>query len=363
MNKKFWRFAWGTALLCLVPLVVGLLLWEVLPDRMVNHWNTNWEPDGWVDKLWGITAMPLAMFGGQWLLVGGLFLDRRNVGQNPKLLRVLLCILPGVSNFLGMVLYATALGVEISMDTVMMVLMGLLFVTMGNYLPKCRQNATLGIKLPWTLYNEENWNRTHRFGGKVFFCGGLVMVVLSLLPLEAGVTGLLAVIVAIAVLPTAYSWNLHRRQRAAGTWTQSAASVASAEQVRKLRWVGRVLVVLILIVVCFVCFTGNIDVVFGETAFTIDADFHEDMTVSYAAIDAAELCPEGVSGVRVWGFGSPRLLCGTFENEELGTYTRYSYTQCENAILLRSGEEVLVLSGKDAAETQALYEEILRRIP
>lgn len=48
------------------------------------------------------------------------------------------------------------------------VLLGLLFLWVGNYFPKLRRNRTLGIKVSWTLGNEENWNRTHRFAGKVW---------------------------------------------------------------------------------------------------------------------------------------------------------------------------------------------------
>ncbi len=362
MDKKFWKFAWVTSALCLIPLAVGLLFWEELPARMANHWNAAGEIDGWADKLWVVLSLPLMMFAGQWVMVGGMFLDRRNLKQNPKLVRVILCIMPVVSNILGVVLYSTALGVEIPMDAVMMVMMGLLFMAMGNYLPKCRQNSTLGIKLPWTLYNEENWNKTHRFGGKVFFWGGLLMVPLALLPLESAIAGVLAVLVVLVLLPTGYSWWLHRKQLASGTWIQSAGSIAHAVQTRKLRWFSGVLVAGVLTLVFFLCFTGNIAFVFQENALFIDSDFHDDMTVDYAAIDSAQLCPEGVDGVRIWGFGSPRLLCGTFESTGLGTYTRYSYTQCENAILLRSGERILVLSGETEEATEELYREILAHI-
>ncbi len=366
MDKKFWKFAWLASLLCLLPLVAGFLLWEQLPAQMANHWNIAGQADGWADKLWVVTSLPLMMFGGEWLMVGGLFLDRRNVGQNPKLIRVLLMLFPVISNVMGLLLYATAMEYPLSMPSVsgwMFALLGLLFVAMGNYLPKCRQNATLGIKLPWTLYNEENWNRTHRFGGKVYFWGGLAMMLLSLLPLEAGLTGLLAVIVALAVLPTVYSWRLYKQQVAQGRWTQSAGSVRCSPKVKKLRRLGWCVVAVVCGMIFVVCFTGNISVVFQETAFVIDAAFSNDLTVDYAGIDSAELLPEGVPGVRVWGFGSPRLACGTFENETLGIYTRYTYTGCKSAILLTKDGKALVINGATPEETRQLYETILTHIP
>ena len=55
------------------------------------------------------------------------------------------------------------------------------------------------------------------------------------------------------------------------------------------------------------------------------------------------------------GFSSAKLLLGTFENEEFGRYTRYTYTNPESCIVLTSGEQVLVFSGKDAQETENIY--------
>jgi uncharacterized membrane protein len=54
--------------------------------------------------------------------------------------------------------------------------MGVLFIFIGNWLPKCKQTYTLGIRLPWTLADEDNWNRTHRFAGPVWVVCGLVVM-------------------------------------------------------------------------------------------------------------------------------------------------------------------------------------------
>ncbi len=88
--------------------------------------------------------------------------------------------------------------------------MGLLFLILGNYLPKIRQNRTMGIKLPWTLQSEENWTRTHRLSGFLWVLCGLVMIPLSLLRLWSG--WLFGVLLAVMVLiPAVYSYALHRK--------------------------------------------------------------------------------------------------------------------------------------------------------
>ena len=65
------------------------------------------------------------------------------------------------------IMYRAAFGKEFDLAFFMPAMLGVMFIFIGNYLPKVKQNRTLGIKISWALNNEENWNKTHRFGGKV----------------------------------------------------------------------------------------------------------------------------------------------------------------------------------------------------
>jgi uncharacterized membrane protein len=93
----------------------------------------------------------------------------------------------------------------------MMILMGILFIVIGNYMPKTRQNYTIGIKVPWALDNEENWNRTHRLAGYLWVAGGIALVILAL----AGLTNpvlMIGVVLFFTLVPTFYSWWLHAKK-------------------------------------------------------------------------------------------------------------------------------------------------------
>ena len=95
----------------------------------------------------------------------------------------------------------------------MPLLMGALFMIIGNWLPKCEQTYTMGIKLPWTFASEANWNATHRFGGKVWFFGGII----TMLSAFWGSFWLLMVILALMViLPTVYSYLYYRKHEQEG---------------------------------------------------------------------------------------------------------------------------------------------------
>ena len=120
--------------------------------------------------------------------------------------------------------------------------------------------------------------------------------------------------------------------------------------------------VLICIGVAWLLFTGDINVVYDDTSFTLEADFYSDLTVAYDRIETIEYITEDRPGIRTLGFGSPRLLMGSFENEEYGNYTRYSYVGCDSVVVLRNNEYVLVINGIDEVSTKEIYDTLLERV-
>ena len=100
-----------------------------------------------------------------------------------------------------------------------------------------------------------------------------------------------------------------------------------------------------------------------NTAMQVDVTYYGSTTIPYSEIADAELRGENVPGARTWGLGSFRLLAGLFENEEFGTYTRMTYYNPQSAIVLKTDtDKTYVLSGKDPAETAAIYRQLLTHI-
>ena len=62
------------------------------------------------------------------------------------------------------------------------------------------------------------------------------------------------------------------------------------------------------------------------------------------------------------GFGSVRLSTGTFQNDEFGRYTLYAYTGGEGAVVLKRDGKILVIVGKTAEDTQAIYDTLSAKI-
>ena len=343
----------ASSLLTLLPIVAGLLLWDRFPKKMITHFGITGEPDGWSSVPFAVFAIPLIMLAGHWLCILATFLDKGNTGRNRKPLTMMLWIIPVLSNLCSGIMYALALGAEFSVSSVMVAAMGLMFVVIGNYMPKCKMNSTMGIKVPWTYTSEENWNATHRFGGRVWVIGGLVIILSALVPGEFGVLVMVATTFALAIIPIVYSYRYYKKQAASGD------ALIAPPKTGKGGWIA---LALILVFVAAVLFVGHIDYVFQEDYLLIDTNMYSDHIVYYDAIESVEYREGNVSGSRVGGYGSLRLLMGYFQNEEFGTYIRYTYTNPEACVVLILQDRTVVLGAEDAAGTQQLYQELLTHI-
>ena len=357
-NKKYWLL---TALITLLPMAAGLLLWDKLPDRIPTHFGIDGAADGWSGKGFAVFGIPLMWLAFHLLTWGATRLDKQNRGHNEKVLKLVGLVFPAMSILFAVFMYSRVIPFALDLGMVLLPLLGLFFIAMGNWLPKIKQNTTLGIKLRWTLYNEENWNKTHRFGGYCWVLGGLLLCVTAFLPGAVQLWLIPLQMVLMVLAPTVYSWQLAGKQRKAGTYTESQVS----QKLKKhpvILAVSMVMVALILAGVAFIMFTGDITYTCTDTALTIEADFHEDSTVSYELIDSIEFRETSPEGIREWGFASARLMMGWFQNDEFGGHTRYSYTGTDAYIVISCGEDVLVLNADTEEATRVLYEELLARL-
>ena len=348
-----------TSALTLLPILVGLVLWNRLPDQMPTHWGLNGAVDGWSGKPFAVLGLPLILLAAHWFCVGVTSLDSGNKEQNRKVSALVLWIIPIVSWFSNGIVYAAALDLDVNFVTITLVLMGAMFVAVGNYLPKCKQNRTIGIRIPWTLNDEENWNATHRVGGRIWVVGGVLMLAGCFLPERLGVAMMLALLPVLVLIPVLYSYAFYKKKVREGRSPVTSATMKPLGKRAKIASLVGLASVLVLVV--GLMFTGEIEVCYDEDSFTVEADYYQDLTVEYAAVDRIEYREADKAGIRTFGFGSARLLMGQFKNDEFGAYTRYSYTKCDSCVVLTVGENTLVLSGPDEAATRAIYEELSAR--
>ena len=349
-----------SSLLTLSPILLGLMLWDQLPEQMTTHWGADGVADGWSGRPFAVFGLPLIMLAVHWLCAFFTGLDPKNKGQNRKVFELVLWIIPVVSIFTCGLVYVTAFRCKLQPEMLTFALLGVVFIVIGNYLPKCRQNYTIGIKIKWTLENEENWNATHRMAGKLWVVVGFACLLCGFLPVSFMPVVLVGVITLAVLVPTLYSWNYHKKQLAAGTYSAHTQPVSKKH--KRVRIVSLLSLFVVLAVVGVTMFTGDLNIKYGDVSFTIEASWWEDLTVEYNVIDHVEYRENVHPGVRTFGFGSARLSLGTFKNDEFGPYTRYAYTGQKACVVLHAGEKLLVVTGRDEEDTQAIFHALSERI-
>ena len=213
LKKNKWLMV-VTSIIILLPILGGVLLWDKLPEQVPFHWGVDGEVDGWASKPMAVFGLPPFMLAIQWIciLATGLEPKAKNV-TTTKMLGLVLWIIPVLNLFLHVMVYLAAFGRKVDMAAIMPLFMGALFVVMGNYLPKCKQSYTMGIKLPWTLNDEENWNKTHRLAGKLWVAGGLLTMCCALLTGTAAFTVMMSILVVMCMIPTMYSYRYYKKHK------------------------------------------------------------------------------------------------------------------------------------------------------
>ena len=208
MIKKHLKILIITSIVILLPILAGLILWNQLPEQIPTHWNAAGEIDSWSSKPFAVFGLPCILLAAQWLCMLGTLADPKRENHPDKILHLVLWIIPVISVLLFTLTYAAALGKEVRMELIMPVFIGLVFAIIGNYMPKCKQNYTIGIKIPWTLNSEENWNKTHRFAGRLWVICGLAIMLTGFF---GGFWIFAGVALLMVLAPIIYSYILHRK--------------------------------------------------------------------------------------------------------------------------------------------------------
>lgn len=181
MNKKRLIL---TTLVTLAPVILGVLLYPQLPDSVAIHFDGAGVPNGWAPKAIACFGLPAFLAVVNVLCQVVIAHDPNRGKISGKMLTISAWTIPVISLLVCSATLLLAIGYEISIVTVCTLLMGVLFVLVGNYLPKCRQNYTTGIKLPWTFASEENWNYTHRIAGFAWTLAGIIFLINAVVFIE-----------------------------------------------------------------------------------------------------------------------------------------------------------------------------------
>ena len=208
--------SWGATLYALA----------LFPDRIPLHWNFAGEVDRWGSKLETLTLPALQLLIVAVLAVWPRFdPSRRGPWKAWPLLVaatawVLTLMQLGVLYLTWTTLQGAAPGPAASERGLrwLLVVLGLTFAVLGNYLPKAPQNWVLGVRTPWTLSSPRAWQVTHRVGGWLFLVLGLATVAAAWLwPPQMVLSAMVAALLLVTLYLTVLSWSVWRSEKSAGS--------------------------------------------------------------------------------------------------------------------------------------------------
>ena len=198
-----------TSIVTLLPILIGILLWNKLPDSMATHFNFDNEADGYREKWFAVIIEPFILLALHLIMAMIIAADPRKKNISSRVYGITIWIIPASSLALAVVIYPYNLGIHFNISLFLGIFLGVIYIIVGNYLPKTRQNYTIGFKLPWTYANEENWNKTNRLSGVINIVIGILIIINAAIGMFDIFYSLLAAVIIGNLIPLGYSYFLH----------------------------------------------------------------------------------------------------------------------------------------------------------
>lgn len=208
---KFTRSLLVSVAFVLIAMGVAIWLYPRLPAQVPTHWDLAGNVNGYTPRFWA-AAMPalsvLALALLTWLLP--VISPRKfRIESFTKVFVGLMLVVQAFVLVIGLCVLLGGAGFALPTQKVAMLATGALLMVLGNYMGKLRRNFFIGIRTPWTIASEATWERTHRFGGRLFMLAGVLVLVTS--ALDAPLWVPIACIAAAALIPVIYSYVIYRR--------------------------------------------------------------------------------------------------------------------------------------------------------
>lgn len=183
-----------------------------LPAKVPSHWNAAGEVDGYSSRAFGAFGLPLIMLGLTAFLLVIPRIDplKKNIESFITEYHVFVAAFELFFLLIYLQTILWALGTEISMNAVISVGCGMLFICVGWMIGRAKRNFFIGIRTPWTLMSEEVWARTHALGSKLFYAAGVIALFGTVLPGYA-IWLIVVPTIGAAVISVVYSYVIYQR--------------------------------------------------------------------------------------------------------------------------------------------------------
>ena len=211
--KPSLKSEWLPLLLLAASWVIAVYFYRHFPALVATHWDSSGRVNGYMGRTGGAFFLPVLLSGmyALFLVLPALDPRRQRYESFAPVYHVFKAAILGILLLLFIASGMYNLGYAVNIATITPLLIGLLFIILGNYMGKIKRNWFIGIRTPWTMSSEDVWNKTHRMGGYLMVACGLLMLAVPLVPGKAGFLLVMGAVLTFALATTAYSYLVYRQ--------------------------------------------------------------------------------------------------------------------------------------------------------
>ena len=183
-NKKLFY------ILMFLPLVSSIVALLFLPDLIPAHYNIENKVDRWGSKYEILIFPVVTILFGQFLLLMGRIAKKQEVqGNNNEKngLIIGICSLLIFNIISGVMIYSSLSKAEklsfttFEFEQILFFFVGIIFIVIGNVMPKLKKNSVLGFRTKRSMKNDEIWIKCQRFAGITTMLSGVMIFIFSLI--------------------------------------------------------------------------------------------------------------------------------------------------------------------------------------
>ena len=214
-NSKFLKYFIALLMLSM-PLFYAMYVYDALPETIPIHFNFEGKPDGFGSKD-SIYLAPIIL-GAVGFFVFALIFNiqlidpKRYQESNSAIFKKLAFMLVFFMSSLSFIIVYSSLHPGNFFIKYLFSLMGLLFAFMGYIMPSIKPNYFVGMRLPWTLENADNWTATHKMAGKWWMVGGVLQALIGFVfPAKFAFISFMVIMGLMVAVPTGFSYQFFKK--------------------------------------------------------------------------------------------------------------------------------------------------------
>jgi len=210
-----WKSEIISVITVVATIVTSIISYRYLPEKVISHWNLYGQADGWTSRSFHVIFFP-TLIGFMYLL----FLVLPNIDPKKEryqefatVYNIFRSMILSVLFVIYLIATLVNLGYDINVGKLVPLIIGLMFVVMGRYMDRIKNNWFVGIRTPWTLSSENVWQKTHRLGGWMFVIFGVVLIFTPWMPEKVAMFAFIACIISVILVPLVASYVFYAKEK------------------------------------------------------------------------------------------------------------------------------------------------------